>query len=452
MKSYADKFSYTFLQIQNPNNSHILARLIDKSNTEKMMTNLQEYFKNTPFVRYHIMPWNPSELPIPDPPQFQLSVLGGTPNQRVQVAEQLGNLLQDNKLFPRVWQKPNPVTSDTILLQPYSDQWSNLSLRGANLTMADLADLSRVATDGRQVGRWTMDNKTYNIIMRYPTNIIKTPEDLASMPLGVLDKIIPLKALADIKLIREEPTRFRVNQQEVAELYGKLDKADERKGPTIAAQAASLVNDWLTKNPELIQGTSVQIDDAQHELNDALRQLVFAIGLSIVLVFLTMVLQLGDIVSSLLVMVAIPLGFIGVMISLFIFQSTLSLNSALGVILLNGIAVANSIILVDFLNRLVKEGRPVREAALEAARSRLRPILMTSLTTAIGMLPIAMGLGDGGKILQPLGIAISGGLWFSMSLTLVIVPALQVSYLNWKQDRKGHVASITGPQPMEPAT
>jgi multidrug efflux pump subunit AcrB len=151
-------------------------------------------------------------------------------------------------------------------------------------------------------------------------------------------------------------------------------------------------------------------------------------------------------------MVAIPLGFIGVMISLFIFQSTLSLNSALGVILLNGIAVANSIILVDFLNRLVKEGRPVREAALEAARSRLRPILMTSLTTAIGMLPIAMGLGDGGKILQPLGIAISGGLWFSMSLTLVIVPALQVSYLNWKQDRKGHVASITGPQPMEPAT
>jgi HAE1 family hydrophobic/amphiphilic exporter-1 len=109
----------------------------------------------------------------------------------------------------------------------------------------------------------------------------------------------------------------------------------------------------------------------------------------------------------------------------------------LGVILLNGIAVANSIILVDFLTRLVDRGLTPHAAALEAARTRLRPILMTSLTTTLGMLPIALGFGEGGRILQPLGIAVSGGLGVSMLLTLYIVPALQVSYLNWSRKKKG---------------
>src|SRR6185436_13371344 len=158
--------------------------------------------------------------------------------------------------------------------------------------------------------------------------------------------------------------------------------------------------------------------------------------LSILLIFLTLVFQFGDVVSSLLVLVAVPLGFIGVLVSLWVFGSTLSLNSILGVILLNGIAVANSIILVDFMKRLVDQGMSPEAAAVEAGRKRLRPILITSLTTILGMMPIAFGLGEGGKVLQPLGITVSGGLWVSMALTLFIVPALQVRYLNWKSSRK----------------
>ena len=176
--------------------------------------------------------------------------------------------------------------------------------------------------------------------------------------------------------------------------------------------------------------------DPDIELNQAIEQLKWAMFLSITLVFLTIVLQFGDVVHSLLVLVAIPLGVIGVLLSLWIFKSTLSLNSVLGVILLNGISVANSIILVDFMKRLVDEGMPARLAAVTAARARLRPILMTSLTTVLGMLPIALGMGEGGRILQPLGIAVSGGLWVSMSLTLFVVPALQVSYMEYKEAKK----------------
>ena len=101
--------------------------------------------------------------------------------------------------------------------------------------------------------------------------------------------------------------------------------------------------------------------------------------------------------------------------------------------MLNGIAVANSIILVDFIKKLHESGRKAREATLEASLARVRPILMTSLTTVLGMLPIALGLGEGGKILQPLGIAVCGGLWISTLLTLYIVPALQYMYLSRKE-------------------
>jgi multidrug efflux pump subunit AcrB len=182
-------------------------------------------------------------------------------------------------------------------------------------------------------------------------------------------------------------------------------------------------------------------------MHEALKPLGFAVGLSIVLIFLTLVFQFGDIVSSLLVLVAVPLGFIGVLVSLWAFKSTLSLNSVLGVILLNGIAVANSIILVDFLKRLVDRGVSPEDAAVEAGRKRLRPILITSMTTILGMLPIALGMGDGGRILQPLGIAVSGGLWVSMGLTLFVVPALQVAWLRRRSARMVVKVPVTSELP-----
>ena len=186
---------------------------------------------------------------------------------------------------------------------------------------------------------------------------------------------------------------------------------------------------------KLTDPPTVMIEDAQVELTDAIHQLTIAVSLSVLLIFLVMVFQFGNVMNSILVLVAIPLGFIGVIISLFVFRSTLSLNSMLGVILLNGLAVANSIILVDFLQRKVKEGFAPHVAAVEVAQVRLRPILMTSLTTGLGMLPVAFGFGEGGKILQPLGIAVAGGLGFSVVTTLFIVPALQVSWLEFQAKR-----------------
>src|SRR5690606_33391862 len=128
------------------------------------------------------------------------------------------------------------------------------------------------------------------------------------------------------------------------------------------------------------------------------------------------------------IMTAVPLGFIGVASSLWAFGSTLSVNSMLGLILLCGTAVNNSILFLDFFNKIRVE-RPdesVINHLMETAKLRFRPILITTMTTVLGMVPIAIGWGSGGEILQPLGIAVCGGLWISTILTVFVVPMVVV--------------------------
>lgn len=449
MDKFADRISYTFTQIHGPNSGNIMARLKDKSDMNKMWKDLQGEFVNTPFLSFFVVPWNPSELPIPDPPDLRISVLGGTAKQRVETAREVREQIEDKHVFSRLEQQPSANTAKTLTIRPHLEQWTALNKNGADLAPSDLADLSRVASDGRWVGQWVENDKRYDIIARFPEGTAKTAEDIASLPLGINDKLIPLKALADVTMEPGEPASYRENGQDIAVVTGGMDLSEKSKTSAAVAVAEKVVLDWQKEHAGK-SPTSIQWEDSKYELTGALNQLGWAIGLSVVLIFVTMVIQLGDVVSSLLVLISVPLGFIGVLISLFIFHSTLSLNSALGVILLNGLAVANSIILVDFLNRLVQGGMAPEEAAIKAAKTRLRPILMTSLATAMGMLPIALGMGEGGRILQPLGITVSCGLWFSMMLTLFLVPALQVRYMRWRLNH--HAAKVARGEADGPGT
>jgi HAE1 family hydrophobic/amphiphilic exporter-1 len=317
----------------------------------------------------------------------------------------------------------------------------NLTAQPEVLSRYDLSHFLRVATDGVYVDRIFDRSAMLSIYLRMPKERSQSVEAISSLPVGFEGRLIPVGALARVSIQEKEPPIYRENQRALSLLEGKLKKvnahfSDERREKARAAVAAyrekmAASNDVpKADNPLVIEGQGDQ------ELQDALEQLKWAVLISIALIFLTMVLQLGDIVHSLLVLVAIPLGIIGVIISLAVFRSTLSLNSGLGTILLNGIAVANSIILVDFIRKQCALGRGALEATVSASAARLRPILMTSLCTVLGMFPVALGLGEGGKTLQPLGIAVCGGLWVSMSLTLYLVPCLQYQYLRWKTARR----------------
>ena len=180
----------------------------------------------------------------------------------------------------------------------------------------------------------------------------------------------------------------------------------------------------LETDLELPEGYSYTFENPQEEMEQSINSLFVALGISIALIYLLLSFQFNSLWLPLVILVSIPLGFIGVILSLKIFGSTVSLNSMLGTILLGGVVVNNAIIMIDFWLKSRDRYRDGYEALEETAAIRFQPIVITTLTTILGMLPIALGLGEGSNILQPLGIAVSGGLLISTIFTLYIVPSL----------------------------
>lgn len=428
--NFGEEMLYTFTQIQGANNGFIMVRIKHKDKIQKLMSMAEELYKNTSTKFYWVDYWNPSELSIPDPPQYRLEITGGSPIKRLQASQDLQSLFLERGVFDKVQVIPTADKEKEIRVQ----EFFNSGVESEVLSKDELAHYLRVITNGIYAESIYQKRQELPIYLRMGNEDITSIDQLKAFPIGFEGRLIPLSALAQISIEDRKPRIYRENQKALIVLTGRLNKAQLGQAKERIQQAKNLVEEFKLKqktdDPDAPNLIDVQPDK---DLQQSLEQLKWAVLLSIALVFLTMVLQLGDVVHSLLVLVAIPLGFIGVLISLFVFKSTLSLNSGLGTILLNGIAVANSIILVDFIRKLHMDGKNAMTATLEASQARIRPILMTSLTTVLGMLPIALGFGEGGKILQPLGIAVCGGLWVSTLLTLFIVPTLQYLYLKRKE-------------------
>jgi HAE1 family hydrophobic/amphiphilic exporter-1 len=432
-----DRALYTFTQVNGPGYGEVMARLRDKRSMRDVWKEVQARFTDSPLVHYETYPWNPSELPIPDPPNLRIEVRGGSANERAEAARDVEMRLEEKQVFPQLWTDPGTAREERVMIRPNLALWPGLASQGARFEPGDLADLARVATTGRLAARMPVNGKLTDIFLRYPESSASSAEEIMALPVAVGPRLVPLKALADVRIEEVPPPIYREDQRELIAINGKRDESSPPAEGAVA-ESRRLVEEWKAARAAAGHPVAPTISfvDAEKDLHEALRELSVAAALSVGLILMTLLLQFGSLADALIVLVAIPLGLIGVLASLFVFQSTLSLNSVLGVILLNGIAVANSILLVDFLKRRVEAGLAPLDAALEAGRKRLRPILITSLTTILGMMPIALGLGDGGRILQPLGIAVSGGLWVSMSFTLFVVPALQVAWLGHRAHRR----------------
>lgn len=429
-----DDLNYTFTQINSPNASHIMVRLKNKKRVPAVKKILEDNLTDTPTTRFIVIEWNPSELPLPDMNALEISI-GGSDEAEIQtVTEKIKTLIQEKEFFPRLYSEPDLAHRENILLKPKTEIWSELAKTDFQRPVSDISDYLQIATTARTVGYINIDNRLNRISMKYPEGYVSDPQTLGALPLSIKDKIIPIKALMDVEIQPALPTLYRVNLSSKYTMIGNVKEEDKSKRFELVEATQKSVNDWRLQNLDHAD-INITFEDGEKEINDSIHQLGIAFGLSLLLIFVTMVLQMGRVINSLLVLVSIPLGFIGVIVGLYVFQSTVSLNSMLGLILLNGIAVANSIILVDFMQKLTEQGFAPREAALEAGKARLRPILMTTLTTLLGMTPLALGLGEGGKILQPLGISVITGLGVSTFLTLFVVPTLQCQYLLFKERR-----------------
>ena len=177
---------------------------------------------------------------------------------------------------------------------------------------------------------------------------------------------------------------------------------------------------------QLPVGFSIKLAGQIQQQRETFQGLQFAIILALVLVYMVMAAQFKSLIDPFIIMFSVPMGFPGVILILFLTNTTLSTTSMMGIIMMFGIVVSNGVLLVDYTNVLRRRGESLRQAVVTAARTRLRPILMTSLATVFGLLPMAIGLGTGGETNAPLARAVVGGLSVSTLLTLFLVPTMYV--------------------------
>jgi len=175
---------------------------------------------------------------------------------------------------------------------------------------------------------------------------------------------------------------------------------------------------------DIPSGVIVEVGGAYEDLKDSFSDLGLLLMLSLILVYLVMASQFESLKMPLIIMASIPFAFTGVILALVITKTSLSIVAALGAIMLVGIVVKNAIVLIDFTNLMRDRGFDLDEAIKRAGRSRLRPVLMTTMTTILGMLPLALSSGEGSEIWSPMGISVIGGLTFSTMVTLIIVPTI----------------------------
>ena len=254
-------------------------------------------------------------------------------------------------------------------------------------------------------------------------------EDLRRLPIPVEGgKMVPLENVAELVQVFSPTQIERKYQQRIVHVTATT--VDRDLG-SIAQEIEKKISQM--KIPE---GFTVSLKGARLEQQEAFRMLLFSLILAVVLIYMVLASQFGSLLHPFLIMFSVPLGFIGVVWALFLTANTLSVISFIGIIMMVGVVVSNAIILVDYINRRREEGVELKEAIVRAGRIRLRPILMTTLTTICGLIPMALGLGEGAEANASLAISVIGGLAVSTFLTLIFVPTLYMIVENWRTARK----------------
>lgn len=274
----------------------------------------------------------------------------------------------------------------------------------------------------------------YAVRVRAPRDARRDLDDLRYLPIPrPTGGTVPLGSIAHIgdqlgplDIEREDQRRYArisITKAEAVDL-GTLTTAVEAKIAEV----------------DVPDGARVEVGGTAEDLRDAFFKLAMAFLAALILVYMVMASQFESLLEPFVIMFTVPLALIGVIGALFVTNTSLQVTALVGVILLGGVVVNNGIVLIDVIKRRRAEGRALLEAALEAARTRLRPILMTALTTILGMIPLALGIGDGAETWAPMARAVAGGMTVGTLLTLFVIPILYVMLANALERRRARRA------------
>ena len=323
------------------------------------------------------------------------------------------------------------------------------------LNVSQVGDAIRHAVHGHVPTRFQTGVGEYDIRVQLPRTAMATSDDIGGIKLFRQGRqTIHVRDVADFSL-GEGPAHIeRENQTRILRINGDVNTGISDVGSVNQAMRDRLVDYSIPQDYSLIFGGE---EEAIRETN---RNLATVILLAIFLVFVVLAVQYEKLSNPLVILTAVPLALIGVAAMLWVTGTPLSAPVMLGVILLVGIVVNNAILLVEYIELGRRdEGLPMVDAITQAGRIRFRPILMTTLTTVFGMMPLAIGLGDGAELMQPLALAVIGGLLTSMLLTLFLIPCLYLivnditsRLKTWLTGEPGATGPADSPAPPTPRT
>ena len=303
-----------------------------------------------------------------------------------------------------------------------------LAYYGMNSATASQAVRNRI--DGLVASKYREDGDEYDIVVRYAEPFRTRVEDVENITLyNAQGRPVKLKEVGRVEEEYAAPMIERENRQRVISVESTLG-AGVALGDVVA-ELNRLIADYPTPD-----GVDLEVGGTVEDQGDAFSDLLTLFVLIVILVYIVMATQFESLKFPFIIMFTIPFAFTGVFLALWLTSTPLSLIALIGAIMLVGIVTKNGIVMVDYMNLLIERGSGVFEAVIAGGKSRLRPVLMTSFTTVLGMLPLAIGTGAGSETWQPMGIAVIGGLTFSTILTLFIVPVLYSILVHRSQRRE----------------
>jgi multidrug efflux pump len=309
------------------------------------------------------------------------------------------------------------------------------------VSVLDINNTLQMALSGRRFGYFIMNGKQYSVIGQVERNDRDDPLDLTSLYVrSNKGELIQLDNLVTMTESANPPSIYHFNRFKSATVQAGLVP-----GKTIGDGIAEM--DRIAKKV-LDESFQTALSGASRDFKESASNTAFAFVLALILIYLVLSAQFESFVDPFIIMITVPLALAGAVLSLWAFGQTLNIFSEIGIIMLIGLVTKNGILIVEFANQKRRKGEQKIPAAIDAAVARMRPILMTTLATTLGALPIVLAIGSAGKSRIPLGIVIIGGLLFSLILTLFVVPALY-SFLSSKKKKITFEELIAGKE--EPA-
>lgn len=303
-----------------------------------------------------------------------------------------------------------------------------LAANGLNSTTAAAA--VSAAMSGSVGSYYREDGEEYDIRVRYDKGYRTSVEDIENIIIyNAAGNGIRIKDLGRVIETEVPPTIERKNRQRMITVTGVIEGSHAMSDGVAAAQQ-------IIKDTDIPSELSAVIAGDYEDQKDMFSDLITLMVLIIILVYMVMASQFESFMSPFVIMFSVPFAFVGVILGLWLTNTALGVMAMIGILILIGIVVKNGIVLIDYLILLRERGMGILDAAVAAARSRLRPILMTTLTTVLGMIPMAAGTGEGSEMWKSLGITVAWGLSISTVVTLILIPTIYCVFATRQEKRK----------------